>query len=155
MYSLPLVNAKLGDNGIMFYGKPEDFSAESMTIDVIKNGEIATGKVYAQPQPTGVLWDAYLIKLKNEPTNMSPHILLYLATVIEKSIRQKYSYDNKAIWKHVSKEHIYLPITADKTPDWDYMEKYIRALEKTVIADVVKYKDQVIQATKEVVAKES
>ena len=34
------------------------------------------------------------------------------------------------------------------TPDWDFMDKYIRAIEKVVIADVVKYKDEVIANTK-------
>lgn len=37
-------------------------------------------------------------------------------------------------------------------PDWNFMEKYIRAIEKIVIADVVKYKDTMISKTKEVVA---
>lgn len=37
-------------------------------------------------------------------------------------------------------------------PDFDYMEKYIRAIQKNVIADVVKYKDEVISLTKEVVS---
>lgn len=36
-------------------------------------------------------------------------------------------------------------------PDWDFMEKYIKAIEKIVIADVVKYKDSVIEKTKVVV----
>ena len=37
-------------------------------------------------------------------------------------------------------------------PDWEYMEKYIRVIEKKVIADVVKYKDQVIDVTRKVVS---
>ena len=37
-------------------------------------------------------------------------------------------------------------------PDWEFMEKYIRAIEKIVIADVVQYKDAMISKTKEVVA---
>ena len=37
-------------------------------------------------------------------------------------------------------------------PDWNFMEKYIRAIEKIVIADVVQYKDAMISKTKEVVA---
>ena len=46
---------------------------------------------------------------------------------------------------------IELPIKSDGTPDFDYMERYIRAMEKVVIADVVKYKDKVIETTKKVV----
>lgn len=61
-FSLPLVNAKHFDNGIMYYGRECDFESAEMTLDVVKNGAIATGDVYAQPQKTGVLWDAYLIK---------------------------------------------------------------------------------------------
>ena len=34
---------------------------------------------------------------------------------------------------------------------WLFIEKYIRAIEKIVIADVVKYKDEIIAKTKEVV----
>ena len=36
-------------------------------------------------------------------------------------------------------------------PDWNFMEKYIKAIEKIVIADVVQYKDAMISKTKEVV----
>lgn len=35
--------------------------------------------------------------------------------------------------------------------DYDYMERYIRAIEKLAIADVAKYKDKLIAATKQVV----
>ena len=34
-----------------------------------------------------------------------------------------------------------------ENPDWDYMTAYIRAMKKVVIADVVKYKDEVIAKT--------
>lgn len=45
-----------------------------------------------------------------------------------------------------------LPVTCDGTPDWTYMEKYIRAIEKVVIKDVVDYKDSIITKTKEIIA---
>ena len=55
-----------------------------------------------------------------------------------------------------------LPITQEKDPDckyhkdgyipdFEYMERYIKAMEKVVIADVVKYKDEVIAQTKALV----
>ena len=58
----------------------------------------------------------------------------------------------------------YLPITQDKDsdckyhkdgyiPDFAFMERYIKAMEKVVIADVVKYKDGVIAQTKALVNK--
>ena len=45
------------------------------------------------------------------------------------------------------------PVKEVEEIDWNYMEKYIRAMEKVVIADVVKYKDQVIETTKRIVEK--
>lgn len=49
---------------------------------------------------TGVLWDAYLVKPK---ANISSHTLLFLSKVLQKTIKEEYSYDNKAIWDKVKK----------------------------------------------------
>lgn len=35
-------------------------------------------------------------------------------------------------------------------PDWEYMEKYIKATEKEIIKEVVLYKDEVIAKAKEI-----
>lgn len=81
----------------------------------------------------------------------------------------KYNYSNMCSWNKIKDDFISLPIQTDINgnpiidterkyhpdgyiPDWDFMEKYIRAIEKIVIADVVKYKDAMISKTKEVVA---
>lgn len=45
-YNIPLVNAKNGDNGIMFYGHKDKFDSIEMSIDIVQNGAIATGNVY-------------------------------------------------------------------------------------------------------------
>ena len=54
-------------------------------------------------------------------------------------------------WSVAKDRKLLLPIKSDGTPDFEYMERYIRAMEKVVIADVVKYKDKVIETTKKVV----
>lgn len=50
----------------------------------------------------------------------------------------------------IDQNHTYHP--DGYIPDWDFMEKYIRAIEKVVIKDVVDYKDSIIAKTKEIVA---
>lgn len=145
-FCVPLVNAKLGDNGIMFYGRKSEWDTQEMCIDVIQNGAVATGKVYAQPHSVAVLWDAYLIKPLQDI--LSEETLLYLTKCIEKITREQFSYDKKATWERVKTCEITLPVTADGKPDFDYMERYIRAIEKLTIASVVKYKDKVIDTTK-------
>lgn len=148
-YCIPLVNAKVGDNGIMFYGRKSDWNTQEMCIDVIQNGAVATGTVYAQPQAVGVLWDAYLIKPMVE--SKSVEVLLYMAKCIEKITKEQFSYDKKATWDRVKLCEVSLPVTSDGNINFDYMERYIRATEKLAIADVAKYKDKLIAATKQVV----
>lgn len=133
---MPLVNAKHFDNGIMYYGRECDFESAEMTLDVVKNGAIATGDVYAQPQKTGVLWDAYLIKPFEDIS--SERVLLYLATVLEKTIKDKFSYDDKCIWEKVKKLTVMLPVDEHHQPDFSYMESYMKNREIAVSASLTK-----------------
>lgn len=122
-FNLPLVNAKHGNNGIMYYGRAADFETAEMTIGIVQNGAIATGDVYAQPQKTGILWDAYLVKPKSEID--SSFTLMFLATVLEKAIKDKFSYDDKCVWCKAKLLSVTLPCTCEGEPDWDYMESYM------------------------------
>ena len=152
-YSLPLVNAKFGNNGIMYYGRKSDWNTQEMCIDIIQDGAVATGTVYAQPESVGVLYNAYLIKPVEEIK--SAEALLYMAECVEKSIKKQFSYDKKATWDRVKKCEISLPVTKEGNIDFHYMEGYIRAVEKLAIVDVVKYKDKVIDTTKQLVEAET
>lgn len=145
IYSLPLVNAKHGNNGIMFYGKESIFPFVEMTIDIVQNGAVATGDVYPQPQKTGILWDAYLIKAtKRKDTRQT---LFYFACAIEKSIKLKYCYEFKATWNRVKNEKIQLPVQNGEI-NYKFMQNFIKAIEKLVIKDVVDFADEKISLTK-------
>ena len=133
-FNLPLVNAKHGNNGIMYYGREADFETAEMTIDIVQNGAIATGDVYAQPQKTGVLWDAYLVKPKAEIR--SAFALMFLAAVLEKAIKDKFSYDDKCVWDKAKLLTVTLPCTSDNNPDWEYMDKYMQSIVSSTQADL-------------------
>ena len=126
-FNLPLVNAKDGDNGIMYYGRECDFESAENTIDIINDGAVSTGNVYSQPQKTGVLYNAYLIKpffLVNRS------VLHFFTCAIKKSIKLKFGYENKAGWAKVREEMIFLPITKDRSIDFDFIEEFIAELEE-------------------------
>ncbi len=125
-FNLPLVNAKDGNNGIMYYGRKEDFDNEKLCIDIVQNGAVATGNVYVQEESTGVLWDAYLIK---PLAQIGKYALLYVATILRKVLKEEFSYENKAIWDKVKEVVISLPQATDGNPDWAYMERYMRSVE--------------------------
>ncbi|GAA8329439.1 restriction endonuclease subunit S [Helicobacter pylori] len=131
-FDLPLVNAKNGDNGIMYYGRSSDFESAEMTIDIVNDGAVSTANVYPQLLKTGVLYNAYLIKPKFTPTRET---LLFFTPCIYKAIKLKFSYENKASWNKVKNELISLPLkpTANTQTldgiDFHFMEKFIAELE--------------------------
>ena len=149
VFSLPLVNAKYGNNWIMYYWKLEDFESAEMTIDIVNDWAVSTWNVYPQPQRTWVLYNAYLIK----PLFKASKLLLYFfSSTIQKSIKLKFSYENKAWWDKVKKEDILVPIKNNQ-PDYYFMETFISAIQKLVIKDVVIYNQQRLKATADVISK--
>lgn len=134
-FNIPLINAKFGDNGIMYYGRKDDFETASMTIDIVNDGAISTASVYPQPQETGVLYNAYLIKSLFDVNNQ---ILYFLSTTIQKSIKEKFGYENKAGWEKVKKEFIQLPTKNGKI-DFEFMDAYISELEEERISELSAY----------------
>jgi len=124
-FNLPLVNAKDGNNGVMYYGRSQDFESTELSIDIVNDGAISTGNVYSQPQKTGVLYNAYLIKPK---FRADAKLLHFFTSTIKKSIKLKFGYENKAGWGKVKEEKIQLPIR-NKKIDFEFMESFIVKIE--------------------------
>ncbi|GAA7182090.1 restriction endonuclease subunit S [Helicobacter pylori] len=157
-FDLPLVNAKNGDNGIMYYGRSSDFESAEMTIDIVNDGAVSTANVYPQLLKTGVLYNAYLIKPKFTPTRET---LLFFTPCIYKAIKLKFSYENKASWNKVKNELISLPLKPNANTqtlddiDFHFMSTLINALMKQTIQGVAEYCDAKIRAAKEVISQET
>lgn len=82
-------------------------------------------------------------------------------------LTKKFAYSNMCSWNKIQNLPLCLPIQTDDSgkpvidvgktysqdgyiPDWEYMEKYIKATEKEIIKEVVLYKDEVIAKAKEI-----
>lgn len=89
------------------------------------------------------------IKVLKTKYRISVEVLLYISTVWKKAIPDLGYARHWSVAKDLS---IKLPVKETEEIDWKSMERYIHAIEKVVIADVVKYKDEVISKTKEVIA---
>ena len=75
---------------------------------------------------------------------------LYFMSSIKKVILSKYSYNAKATKIELKNTLISLPSVQGK-PLYDYMEVFIRAVQKLVIKDVVQYAERKLEATRAVV----
>lgn len=76
----------------------------------------------------------------------------FIISAIDKVIKHKYSYDNKATKIELKNTKIQLP-TKNNQPNYEIMNTFISAIQKLVIKDVVIYADRKIEATKTIVNK--
>ena len=86
--------------------------------------------------------------------------MLYIASIINSICKKQYNYARQYRKDSYLETTIPLPVIESSDTDheytladidWKYMERYIRATEKRVIADVVRYKNTVIEAAKKIV----
>lgn len=83
--------------------------------------------------------------------NIDKYAAIFISTAIHKSSHNgQFSYDKNFYAKDADRLNIMLPVKNDK-PDYDYMSKLISAIHKIVIEDVVKFTDERIENTKNVI----
>ncbi|MDR0248510.1 MAG: restriction endonuclease subunit S [Oscillospiraceae bacterium] len=92
-------------------------------ITVNYNGSV--GEAFYQQAPFWASDDVNVLYAKGWELNK--YIALFIATVI-KANRYKFSYGRKWTMEKMKKSLIKLPATAQGSPDWDYMEQYIKSL---------------------------
>lgn len=116
------------------------------TITVCYNGSV--GEAFYQDEPYWASDDINVLTLRDFKLNAE--VAEYLCTVLKKA-GSKYGYTYKWNVSRMKKSTISLPVTANKVVDFKYMENYIKAVQKLTIKNVVKYKDEVINKTKEII----
>lgn len=147
-HTIPAVVAKVGNNGVMYYVNQNDFETTRNKIVIIGDGAVASGLVYYHEKEFTILHNAYAIELKNK--NENRHNGLYLACVIQKSIFEFFGYENKPTWNKVKEMPILLP-TQNGKPDFDFMENFIKALEKESIKAVESFHTARLKAHKTII----
>ena len=160
---LPFVTAGEADEGISDYigNDVEVFESNTSTIDMFGSAKYR-GYKYGGDDHVAVV----------HTEKLTEGAAKYVTSALHKAAHTGlFSYMNNFYAKDADALNISLPISLNVDgkplieivdgkytyhdegyiPDWDYMEKYIRVIEKKVIADVVKYKDQVIDVTRKAV----
>lgn len=118
-------------------------AANTITVDMFGNCQY-------RDFPYKMVTHARVLSLKSKTEDFNRETGLYISTVL-RSVLTHFDYNNMCSWNKISDFAIQLPVTTSGDINFDFMEKYIKAIEKVSIANVVKYKDKVIAATKQVV----
>lgn len=82
---------------------------------------------------------ALYLKKQNKRTK---YVQCFIVSALIKTLGEKYYWGDSISKKKIQADIVYLPVNDADEIDFDYMESYIKAIEKKVIADVVKYKDK-------------
>ena len=157
----PYVARGSANNGIRGYIKAdEEYLNDGKTISFGQD----TATVFWQEEP---YFTGDKIKVLKPKFDCSTEIAMYVITAISKSF-SNFSWGSQSFKVEVIKDRqICLPIQTDDSgnpvidasktysskgyiPDWEYMEKYIKATEKEVIKEVVLYKDEMLKKIKEI-----
>ena len=161
--SIPVISGVTINNGVNYYTEDELEENEIWNdcLTITTRGEYS-GSVFYQDYPFALANNILVMPIPGLSQNMK----LYIATALQKLPFG--GYGNYPTKDKLAKSAIALPIQTDSSnhpvidpthkyhpegfvPDWEYMEKYIRAMEKVVIRDVVVWKDEMIEKTKMVV----
>lgn len=115
----PYVSSSSVNNGICHFVNNANDTLEANCISVNRNGSVG----FAFYHPYEVLFSNDCRKLR--PKYKSNYISLFIATQITAQ-RNKYSYGYKMGTARLKRQKIMLPTTDNGTPDYDYMEQYVR-----------------------------
>lgn len=67
-------------------------------------------------------------------------------------LKNQFSYSNMMTWGKLKTIDVNLPVVSEtENIDFDYMEKYIKAIQKVIIKEVVEYKDKFIEQSKKLI----
>jgi len=85
-----------------------------------------SGCVHFQDSDSYVGDSAIALKLRNKD-NETTRVYLFLETVLNQE-RYRFTYGRKVVIDKYIEQYISLPANEDGNPDWQYMEKYVKAL---------------------------
>ena len=144
----PYVTASANDNGIMTYiNCPNEWLEDGDCIMI--GGKTLT---FTYQDKNFCSNDSHNLALYNkDATKRKKLIYLFMMTSLNKRLSSKYSWGNSISMKKIKGDYFSLPVDSAGDVDYEYMEKYIAAIQKIIIADVVQYADKKIAATKQII----
>ena len=142
--NLPFVTAGENNAGIsaMIGNHVTVFPANTITIDMFGSAKYRSYQ-YGADDHVAVIHTDHL------PANA----VIFLTAAIHKSSHNgQFDYSRNFYASDADDLTIQLPITPEGKPDYDFMERFIQALQKVVISDVADYANQKIEAHGKIVS---
>lgn len=128
----PFIGATDSNNGITAWVDNTNESLDKLVLGVNYNGSVV--ETFFHPYECIFSDDVKRLHLKNGIT--SYHVMLFLKTMIIQQ-KVKFEYGYKFNEKRMQRQKILLPVTEDNTPNWQFMEEYMRRKETLLLKPAV------------------
>lgn len=135
--NIPVIAAARSKQGVAGYYTVEGIYIDQITISC--NG-VGCGSTFYHDYPFNVNGDAIV---SFDKVYIPAKAKQFISCILDGVLSRKYSYEEKCSPEKASNEIILLPSTSDGSPDWQYMEDYMRCIEqqtKTAISAFVSSK---------------
>ena len=131
--NMPLIAAARAEQGVAgLFDVPAEYED---TITVSCNGA-GCGSTFFHEGKFAITGDASVLIPHQR---LSKLVLLFLTSIFDTRFSSTYSYEEKCGPASLATEKVLLPATTDGSPDWDYMEAYMRKVmerEETYAAEL-------------------
>ena len=128
----PFIGATDSNNGITAWVDNTNESLDKLVLGVNYNGSVV--ETFFHPYECIFSDDVKRLHLKNGIT--SYHVMLFLKTMIIQQ-KVKFEYGYKFNEKRMQRQKILLPVAEDNSPDWQFMEEYMRKKETLLLKPAV------------------
>lgn len=126
--NMPYISSRAQDNGVDgFIGNECGIRLFGDCLTLANSGSVGSA-FYHQYE---FVASDHVTRLKND--NLDKYIYLFMIPLINR-LSEKYSFNREINDERIKRERLFLPVTADGTPDWQFMESYMRNLESQQIA---------------------
>lgn len=126
--NMPYISSRAQDNGVDgFVGNEGGVRLFGECLTLANSGSVGSAFYH---QYKFVASD-HVTRLKND--NLDKYIYLFMIPLINR-LSEKYSFNREINDERIKRERLFLPVTSNGTPDWQFMETYMRNLESYQIA---------------------
>lgn len=129
--TIPYVSSTATNNGIDgFIGNKEKVRVFSNCISLANSGSVGS----AFFQKFEFVASDHVTSLQKEGIN--EYVYLFMLPIISR-LSEKYSFNREINDLRISRERLMLPIKVDGTPDWAFMEAYMKQVEEEHLSEVL------------------
>ena len=156
--NIPYIGAIDSNNGLSSYIGNDSQLHAANTITVSYNGSI--GYAFYQDKE---FWATDDVNILYPKFNLNRYIAIFICALIEKE-RYRFCYGRKWDLEAMKKSRIKLPTTPSGTPDWQFMEYYIKSLPYSkniepskpneIVDELMEVKKRVIEMQKQLAAQQ-